>query len=662
MKNYVLLLIAFGFLSTSTMLAADPPLVYSVENTGASFAPPVMPTFANCPVVEQLPDPYKWTDGSGRDETFEAWAHHRNDIKLMIENYEIGEKPVVTMDQITASYSESNNTLTVTVTVEGRTLTMTSAITFPDTGTGPFPIYIGMNGGGNIGSQTSKGIASMPFTTSQVSNYGSQSSSHPFYQLYPHINVTNHGQYSAWSWGVSRLIDGLYKLNGVVGSRTIDLNRIMVSGCSYAGKMALFAGAFDERIALTIAQESGGGGAAAWRVSQTLGPVENLGATDHKWFSESMFVFSGDRNVPKLPIDHHQLVAMCLPRALLVIGNPGQTWLADESGYVSCRAAESIYDNFGISDRFGFSMVGGHSHCDATSVTADVNAFINKFILGNTTVNTNIRKHAAAYTYTDYNRWFKWWGTDDSDLEDPDVSEYDFYFLEAECGNVGASFTIHEDATCSNGKYIRVPDTQQNNLGSAPTDVGYHVSLPVTIDEAGTYILFARLLCPTADDDSFFVRMDNGSWEMLNGLNTGDGLWMWKMMKSFNNLTAGNHVLTIAARENGANIDQVTLTNSPYVPTFLGNAINCAEGGVLSPDLEGYSLKVNPTTVSFEIPVNLYVSLKVYDITGVEIAELAGTDYLQGQYELPFPGDLPKGTYICTLRAGDFVTSKKIVK
>jgi hypothetical protein len=43
----------------------------------------------------------------------------------------------------------------------------------------------------------------------------------------------------------------------------IDLNHMAVIGCSFAGKIALYAGAFDERIALTIAQESGGGGASA---------------------------------------------------------------------------------------------------------------------------------------------------------------------------------------------------------------------------------------------------------------------------------------------------------------------------------------------------------------------------------------------------------------
>ena len=50
----------------------------------------------------------------------------------------------------------------------------------------------------------------------------------------------------------------------------IDMKHLAVTGCSYAGKMALFAGAFDERVALTIPQESGGGGAPSWRVTRGI--------------------------------------------------------------------------------------------------------------------------------------------------------------------------------------------------------------------------------------------------------------------------------------------------------------------------------------------------------------------------------------------------------
>ena len=88
-----------------------------------------------------------------------------------------------------------------------------------------------------------------------------------------------------------------------------------------------FAGAFDERIALTIAQEPGGGGAAAWRVPEPLGEVEILGRTSHAWFKESMFQYKED-NVSKLPYDHHELCGHGSTAALLVLGNPDYVgWL-----------------------------------------------------------------------------------------------------------------------------------------------------------------------------------------------------------------------------------------------------------------------------------------------------------------------------------------------
>jgi hypothetical protein len=81
---------------------------------------------------------------------------------------------------------------------------------------------------------------------------------------------------------------------------------------------------------------------------------------------ESMFQFSND--VSKLPFDHHELMAMVAPRALLCLGNPDYEWLADESGYVSCQAAKRVWETFGIPDRFGFSIVANHPHCQLPDV------------------------------------------------------------------------------------------------------------------------------------------------------------------------------------------------------------------------------------------------------------------------------------------------------
>lgn len=224
----------------------------------------------------------------------------------------------------------------------------------------------------------------------------------PINRLYP--EQTEMGSYCAWSWGISRLIDGLEK---VEKKSRIDLSHLAISGCSFAGKMALFAGAFDERIALTIAQEPGGGGVNAWRVSETLENVETLGRTNYAWFLESMRQFAG-KNVNRLPIDHHELAALIAPRALLVLGNTDYEWLAEESNYVSCQAARMVWKAFGIEDRMGFSIQGGHMHCMLPkSQYPEVEAFIDKFLLGKTYVDTFVTK-ADMFEDMDYLKWMPW--------------------------------------------------------------------------------------------------------------------------------------------------------------------------------------------------------------------------------------------------------------
>lgn len=387
------------------------PLVYDVENTGTNCPAPPLPPFGSLPAIQPLPDPFIWADGSGRSTNFVDWECRRNEIKAQIEHYEIGPKPAVDPQNITASYT--NGTLTVIVTVGTNTLTLTSPVTLPS-GSGPFPAVIGMNSpSGSIPSSlfTSRNIAEITFFHNQVTTYANQQNTDPYYRLYgPALNRDNTGQYSAWAWGVSRIIDGLQL---VTNTLPIDLKHIAVTGCSYAGKMALFAGAFDERIALTIAQESGGGGATSWRYSHTepSGTVECIENTDHNWFMESMFQFGGN-NVSYLPEDHHELMAMCAPRALLVTANPDYIWLSNPSCYVCSRATQQIYNTLGIPDRFGFSIVGGHLHCAVpTSQYSEIGAFLDKFLLGNTNANTSVATYPGSYDSINYSRWYAWWGT-----------------------------------------------------------------------------------------------------------------------------------------------------------------------------------------------------------------------------------------------------------
>ena len=383
---------------TAGLFAQEVPLVYEVENTGADWPAPYMMTIDELPTIEALPDPFEWSDGRGRISNISDWRYRRAEIKAEIEHYEIGEKPV-RPDSITASYAD--DTLKVNITVNGNTLTLTSVVILPE-GDGPFPAIIGIGfGTGSLPADifTSRNIAQISFNFMQVMAHTQIRGNEPINKLYP--DLTYIGAYSAWSWGVSRLIDGLELVSAEL---PIDLRHLAVTGCSFAGKMALFAGALDERIALTIAQESGGGGYPAWRVSEILGNVETLGRTDQTWFIVDMFQFANA--VSKLPHDHHELLAMVAPRALLVTGNPDYEWLADESGYVSSQAAKEVWKALGVPDRFGFSIIAGHTHCMVpNSQIPEIEAFVEKFLLGNTSADTDV---STSPYHTDLTPWIPW--------------------------------------------------------------------------------------------------------------------------------------------------------------------------------------------------------------------------------------------------------------
>lgn len=378
------------------------PLVYDRESGSKNYAVLEMLPIDKLPEVRTLPDPFRWADGSGRSTDFKDWERRRFEIACQLQHYELGVKPVVSKDSIEATLNK--DTLRVVVHEKGETLVLTAPIRYPE-GKGPFPAIIGI--GMPTGSLPhelfdKRKVAQIAFNFMQVMSHTQKRGTEPINRLYP--EQTEMGAYIAWAWGVSRLIDGLEKLGR---KSRIDLSRLAISGCSFAGKMALYAAAFDERIALTIAQEPGGGGVDAWRVSETLGNVETLGRTNYAWFLESMRQFAGDK-VNRLPVDHHELAALIAPRALLVLGNTDYEWLAEESDYVSCQAARMVWKAFGIEDRMGFSIQGGHAHCALPeSQYPEVEAFIDRFLLGKAGVNTDVTK-AEMFREVNWRKWTPW--------------------------------------------------------------------------------------------------------------------------------------------------------------------------------------------------------------------------------------------------------------
>lgn len=77
---------------------------------------------------------------------------------------------------------------------------------------------------------------------------------------------------------------------------------------------------------------------------------------------------------------------------------------------------------------------------------------------------------------------------------------------------------------------------------------------------------------------------------------------------------------------------------------------------------QNYPNPFNPETfINYQIKENGFVSLKVYDLIGKEVANLVNEVQSPGQYSISFDGsNLPSGIYICALRVNDFVKNMKM--
>ena len=367
MKTLIKLLLAVAPISAMAQTGNKVPLVMNAENTFANYAKPKLLAVEDLPIIKELPNPLQGV------KKYKDWGKRRAEIAAQIQHYGIGEKPAVKPEQVKAHMD--GDTLIVDVTVNGQTLTLRSEIRYPKTGQAPYAVMIGTSGI-SLPRQlfNDRPIATMVFHEKQVNDYGQfgrhhERGEHNFDRLYP--DLKDNGAYSEWAWGLSRIIDGLQQLGPEVTK--IDTKHIGVTGCSYAGKMALYCG-------------------AAWRVSHTLEGVEDLDHTDYHWFKESQRTnFAGD-SVYRLPYDQHELCALVFPRALLLLGNPDYKWLADKAMLPSAQAARKVWEQFGVADSMGWSIVDGHGHCQLPeSQMPEVQAFIDKFLLGRTTDTDDVR-------------------------------------------------------------------------------------------------------------------------------------------------------------------------------------------------------------------------------------------------------------------------------
>jgi hypothetical protein len=177
------------------------------------------------------------------------------------------------------------------------------------------------------------------------------------------IGLTNHGQprkpddwgsLRAWAWGVSRLIDYFET------DKAVDAKHVGIEGLSRYGKAALVTEAFEPRIAVGFIGSSGEGGAKLHR--HIFGEaVENLtGAGAYHWMAGNFIKYGaadatfGSKNAGDIPVDAHELIALCAPRPCFisygVVEKGDAKWVDAHGSFMAAVAAGPAYRVLGKRD------------------------------------------------------------------------------------------------------------------------------------------------------------------------------------------------------------------------------------------------------------------------------------------------------------------------
>jgi hypothetical protein len=162
------------------------------------------------------------------------------------------------------------------------------------------------------------------------------------------------GSLRAWAWGAARGLDYLET------DPAVDARKVGIEGVSRYGKAALITMAFEPRFAMVLVGSSGEGGAKLHR--RNFGEaVENLtGSGEYHWMAGNFLKYGaaeasfGSRNANDLPVDAHELIALCAPRPTFIsYGIPDRgdaNWLDQQGSYMATVAAGPVFRLLGVKD------------------------------------------------------------------------------------------------------------------------------------------------------------------------------------------------------------------------------------------------------------------------------------------------------------------------
>jgi hypothetical protein len=344
----------------------------------------------------KLPDPLKMENGESVT-TREMWFEKRRpELMRLFEKEEYGKSPGKPAAISLEDLSEDKNALGGTATRKQISIYFTKDKTgphidvlmyLPNKGKKPAPAFVGLNFDGNHtvnadpgikitsnwvannrengitnnqASEKSRGASSSRWQAEKIvgrgyalvtAYYGDidpdfddgfKNGVHPLFYKEGQSKPANDewGSIAAWAWGLSRMMDYLET------DKDIDARKVAVIGHSRLGKTALWAGATDQRFAITISNDSGCGGAALSKriFGETVGRINS--SFPH-WFCGNFKKYN--ENEGALPMDQHELIALIAPRPVYVASAQEDAWADPKGEFLGAKLAEPVYKLLGTS-------------------------------------------------------------------------------------------------------------------------------------------------------------------------------------------------------------------------------------------------------------------------------------------------------------------------
>jgi hypothetical protein len=329
------------------------------------------------PYKESMPDLMTFKDGA-KVTSADQWPKRRAEIVEDFEREVYGRVPKnvpkVKWEVTKTAEGESGGIATVTKTLAGNVdnsafpqikVTIQASFTVPKKAAGRVPIILQFGGGfggtGRANSWTQQAL-DKAWGYGTINPASIQGDNNRLREGI--IGLTNRGQprgpedwgaLRAWAWGVSCFID-YFEANPNSG---VDPTKVCITGVSRYGKAALVTTALETRIAAGFVASSGAGGAKLHR--HIFGELlENVaGRGEYHWMAGNYLKYAADearfgkKTAADLPVDQHQLIALCAPRLCLISygilpGDPN--WVDARGSFMAAVLAGPAYRLLGKKD------------------------------------------------------------------------------------------------------------------------------------------------------------------------------------------------------------------------------------------------------------------------------------------------------------------------